>query len=133
MPLLEASGRLELVDGEHAIALGPRVRFHYSDGHTPGLMLAEIQPAPGAGGGVLFCADLIPGRAWVHLPITMGYDRFPERLIEEKRGLLDDAHARGVRLFFTHDHGIALAGVEVDARGRYAAAQAQPRLEALPL
>ncbi len=133
LPLLEASGRLELVDGEHAVALGPRVRFHYSDGHTPGLMLAEIQPAPGAGGGVLFCADLIPGRAWVHLPITMGYDRFPERLIEEKRDLLDDARARGVRLFFTHDHEIALAGVEVDARGRYAAAQAQPRLDALPL
>ena len=131
--LLQASGRLELVSGTHSEWLGPRVRFHFSDGHTPGLMLAEIQPAAGAGGGVLFCADLIPGRAWVHLPITMGYDRFPERLIEEKRDLLDDARARGVRLFFTHDHEIALAGVEVDARGRYAAAQAQPRLDALPL
>jgi len=133
LPLLEASARLQLVDGEYAAALGPRVRFHYSDGHTPGLMLAEIQPVPGAGGGVLFCADLIPGRAWVHLPITMGYDRYPERLIDEKRDLLDAARKRGVRLFFTHDHEIALADVVVDVRGRYAAAQAQPRLDALPL
>ena len=133
LPLLESSGRLQLVDGGQAPALGPRVCFHHSDGHTPGLMLAEIQPAPGAGGGVLFCADLIPGRAWVHLPITMGYYRYPERLIDEKRDLLEAARQRGVRLFFTHDHEMALADVETDARGRYLAARAQPRLDALPL
>lgn len=119
--LLQASGRLELVSGTHSEWLGPRVRFHFSDGHTPGLMLAEIQPAAGAGGGVLFCADLIPGTPWVHVPITMGYDRYPERLIDEKQALLDDALARGVRLFFTHDSSTAMAEVARDARGRYAA------------
>jgi glyoxylase-like metal-dependent hydrolase (beta-lactamase superfamily II) len=118
--LLQASGRLELVSGTHSEWLGPRVRFHFSDGHTPGLMLAEIQPAAGAGGGVLFCADLIPGTPWVHVPITMGYDRYPERLIDEKQALLDDALARGVRLFFTHDSSTAMAEVARDARGRYA-------------
>src|SRR5690606_2716181 len=75
-PLLEASGRLELVEGEHCQALGDAVRFHYSQGHTPGLMLAEICGAPGPDGrphgGLVFCADLIPGRPWVHVPITMG-------------------------------------------------------------
>ena len=35
-------------------------------------------------------ADLIPGRPWVHLPITMGYDRYPELLIDEKTRLLED-------------------------------------------
>jgi len=110
--LLQASGRLELVEGEHAQTLGETVRFHYSDGHTPGLMMAEV-------GGVVFCADLIPGRHWVHLPITMGYDRWPERLIEEKRDFLEDKLARGVRLFFTHDHDCALAEVTCDARGRF--------------
>ncbi|HEY0862163.1 MAG TPA: MBL fold metallo-hydrolase, partial [Pseudoxanthomonas sp.] len=86
-PLLEASGRLELVSGEYSRALGDAVRFSFSDGHTPGLMLAEIvgpervdgQPH----GGVVFCADLIPGRSWVHVPITMGYDRNAELLIDE--------------------------------------------------
>ncbi|MGN2254628.1 MBL fold metallo-hydrolase [Frateuria sp. GZRe12] len=110
--LLEASGRLELVEGPYSKALGKSVRFHFSDGHTPGLMLAEV-------GGVVFCADLIPGRPWVHLPITMGYDRAPETLIDEKRAFLEDKLARGVRLFFTHDHACALAQVTRDDRGRF--------------
>jgi glyoxylase-like metal-dependent hydrolase (beta-lactamase superfamily II) len=123
-PLLEASGRLELVEGEHSKALGDSVRFSYSDGHTPGLMLAEV-------GGVVFCADLIPGRFWVHLPITMGYDRYPEKLIEEKRAFLDDKLARGVRLFFTHDHGCAVARVVRDERGRYGTADEQQEMRGM--
>ncbi|WP_267225140.1 MBL fold metallo-hydrolase [Dyella silvae] len=119
--LLEASGRLELVEGDHSKALGDAVRFSYSDGHTPGLMLAEV-------GGVVFCADLIPGRFWVHLPITMGYDRYPEKLIEEKRAFLDDKLARDVRLFFTHDHDCAVARVARDERGRYSTADEQREL-----
>lgn len=118
--LLEASGRLELVDGEYSPTLGPRVRFHYSNGHTPGLMLAEIATADG--GGIVFCADLIPGRPWVHLPVTMGYDRAPELLIDEKRQFLEDKLARGVRLYFTHDTACALAEVSRDERGRFGTA-----------
>jgi glyoxylase-like metal-dependent hydrolase (beta-lactamase superfamily II) len=103
--LLEASGRLELVEGARAACLGDAVHFSYSDGHTPGLMHAEL----GGNGGVVFCSDLIPGRPWVHLPVTMGYDRYPEQLIDEKRRFLEDKIARGVRLFFTHDVACALA------------------------
>lgn len=121
--LLEATGRLELVDGETSKTLGDRVRFHYSDGHTPGLMLAEIvgpeivdgQPH----GGVVFCADLIPGRPWVHVPITMGYDRNAELLIDEKQAFLADKLARNVHLFFTHDPGCALARVVRDEKGKF--------------
>jgi glyoxylase-like metal-dependent hydrolase (beta-lactamase superfamily II) len=130
--LLEKSGRLEIVDGEHCRALGNAVRFHYSDGHTPGLMLAELVGAHGHG-GVVFCADLIPGRPWVHLPVTMGYDRFPEMLIDEKSEFLDDKLARGVRLFFTHDTGCAMAGVERDAKGRYSTVNEMPELSGSPL
>lgn len=121
MRLLEASGRLELVEAGTPSSLGDAVRFEFSDGHTPGLMLAEV-------GGVVFCADLIPGRAWVHLPVTMGYDRWPEKLIDEKKAFLDDKLARGVRLFFTHDHDCAIASVAVDEKGRYHAVDAQPAL-----
>ena len=119
--LLEASGRLEWVEGEFSKTLGKAVRFSYSDGHTPGLMLAEV-------GGVVFCADLIPGRFWVHLPIIMGYDRWPEKLIDEKRAFLDDKLARNVRLFFTHDHDCAVARVVRDERGRYGTDQEQREL-----
>ncbi|SFR87240.1 Glyoxylase, beta-lactamase superfamily II [Dyella sp. OK004] len=122
--LLLDSGRLELVEGEHSKSLGDAVRFSYSDGHTPGLMLAEV-------GGVVFCADLIPGRFWVHLPITMGYDRWPEKLIDEKRVFLDDKLTRDVRLFFTHDHDCAMARVTRDERGRYGTADEQRELAGL--
>ena len=132
--LLEASGRLELVDGDHSQALGDTVRFHHSDGHTPGLMLAEIvgpetvdgQPH----GGVVFCADLIPGRPWVHVPITMGYDRNAELLIDEKRAFLEDKVARNVHLFFTHDPGCALAQVTRDDKGKFGTAHEHAELHA---
>jgi glyoxylase-like metal-dependent hydrolase (beta-lactamase superfamily II) len=123
--LLEHSGRLELVDNENSSTLGKSVHFSYSDGHTPGLMLAEVV-APG--GGVVFCADLIPGRPWVHLPVTMGYDRAPELLIDEKRAFLDDKLARSVRLFFTHDVGCALARPTRDDKGRYGTTEELPEL-----
>jgi len=135
--LLQASGRLELVDGAHCAALGETVRFHFSDGHTPGLMLAEIvgpERVDGAAhGGVVFCADLIPGRPWVHVPITMGYDRNPELLIDEKRAFLDDKLARNVHLFFTHDPECALAQVVRDDKGRYGTAHEVAALQARPL
>ena len=114
--LLEATGRLERVAGTTSDALGPGFRFHTSDGHTPGLLLTEID-APG--GPVVFAADLIPGKPWVHVPITMGYDRYPEKLIEEKQALLADLVARGGRLFFTHDPTVAIGRVARDDRGRF--------------
>jgi len=140
--LLQASGRLELVDGDYSQALGDAVRFHHSDGHTPGLMLAEIvgpERADGSGvdgeahGGVVFCADLIPGRPWVHVPITMGYDRNAELLIDEKREFLEDKLARNVRLFFTHDPGCALAQVTRDERGRFGTTHEHAELQARAL
>lgn len=116
--LLQASGRLEIVCGDSHPYFGETVRFHHSHGHTPGLLLAELRGANDHG-GLVFCADLIPGRPWVHLPVTMGYDRYPELLIEEKRDFLADKLARNVHLFFTHDSGCALARVTRDDNGRY--------------
>ena len=135
--LLQASNRLELVDGDRCETLGDAVRFHFSDGHTPGLMLAEIRgPVDAQGrahGGVLFCADLIPGRPWVHVPITMGYDRNAELLIDEKKSLLEDMLARDVHLYFTHDPGCALARVVRSPEGRFGTANEVPSLQARPL
>ena len=127
--LLEMSGRLELVEGEYSRILGRLVRFSYSHGHTPGLMLAEI----GGDGGVVFCADLIPGRAWVHVPVTMGYDRFAEKLVNEKKIFLEDKVTRGVRLFFTHDAECALGIPAQDDRGRFGTTDEQGSVEGLVL
>jgi glyoxylase-like metal-dependent hydrolase (beta-lactamase superfamily II) len=88
-------------------------------------MLAEI----GGDGGVAFCSDLIPGRPWVHLPVTMGYDRAPEQLIDEKRRFLDDKIARGVSLFFTHDPDCALCRPVREPDGKYGVTAEQRTLE----
>lgn len=117
LALLEASGRLHLIEEtEHCELLGPDWRLHWSDGHTPGQLLPEVTMP---GGPVVFPGDLIPGAPWVHLPITMGYDRFPEGLIEEKEALLTDLYSRGGRLVFTHDPDVAMGRVTRDEKGRY--------------
>jgi glyoxylase-like metal-dependent hydrolase (beta-lactamase superfamily II) len=115
-PLLYASNRLEVVVGPSSPTLGPEFRLHHSDGHTPGLLCTEI---PGKSGPVLFASDLIPGRAWVHTSITMGYDRFPEKLIDEKRTIMDELAARNGRVFFTHDPNTAIAYLTKDEHGRF--------------
>ena len=126
--LLDASGRLEVVDGATSEALGDGYRFHRSSGHTPGLLLTEIDmPA----GPVVFAGDLVPGTPWVHLPITMGYDRFPELLIDEKQQLLGDLLQRGGRLFYTHDSETALSGLARDERGRFSASGSLSELRGL--
>jgi glyoxylase-like metal-dependent hydrolase (beta-lactamase superfamily II) len=112
--LLEATGRVERLVGEHSDVLGAGYRFHRSDGHTPGMLLCEVATARGP---LLFCADLIPGVPWVRRAITMGYDRYPEQLIDEKTALLADLHDRGGRLFFTHDPQVAACGLERDEAG----------------
>lgn len=128
--LLEASGRLEIVEGERSETLGDGYRLHRSDGHTPGLMATEIESEQGP---VLFCADLIPGAPWVHLPITMGYDRFPELLVEEKRQQLEALLEVGGRLFFTHDPEVALGRVSRDERGRFTVVDRVASVEALEI
>ena len=114
--LLEASGRLEIVAGPRSDVLGDGYRFHLSDGHTPGLLMTEVTTS---GGPLVFVGDLIPGAPWMHVPISMGYDRFPELLIDEKRVLLEDLLARGGSVFFTHDPDLAQARVGRDAKGRF--------------
>jgi len=116
--LLEASGRLVLLDGDRSDLLGPDFSFVLSDGHTPGLLLTELHTPSGS---AVFCGDLVPGRPWIHLPVTMGYDRYPELLIEEKEQLLVRCLERGTRLLLTHDPGCAMCGVAKDERGRFTA------------
>ena len=116
--LLAASGRLVLVGDDGATDLAPLVTFRFSDGHTPGLMMAEIALASGP---LQFVADLIPGIPWVHPPITMGYDRFPELVIDEKQATLSRLASQSGKIYFTHDPDVACAAVTFDAEGRFRA------------
>lgn len=129
--LLAASGRLHVIKDRAATDPSlPQLRFRYSDGHTPGLMLTEVL-ADGAGGtgrGVLFAGDLVPGTPWVHLPMTMGYDRFPELLIDEKTALLGEIARRGSYLFYTHDTQIAMSRLTRNVEGRMVPVDAEASL-----
>jgi glyoxylase-like metal-dependent hydrolase (beta-lactamase superfamily II) len=126
--LLKKSGRLQIVDSEQSDLLGPDYRFHISNGHSPGMLLTEVTMPEGP---VVFVADLVPGTPWIHLPITMGYDRFPEILIEEKTTLLNDLVERNGRLFYTHDHSTSLSGLTKDERGRFKVKDVHPTIVAL--
>ena len=82
-----------------------------SDGHTPGMLCSDLRWGSNR---LVVAADLIPGRAWVHLPITMGYDRYPELLINEKEALLAELAQEDAWLFYTHDPEVAVSKVRLD-------------------
>ncbi|MCB1663037.1 MAG: MBL fold metallo-hydrolase [Pseudomonadales bacterium] len=114
--LLLDSGRLELIDGQQSSILDGKVKVLFSDGHTPGLMLSEIASPNGP---LVYSSDLVAGAPWVHIPITMGYDRFPEQVINEKAELLADLYQRDGRLFFCHDPNMACGKLLRDEQGRF--------------
>ncbi len=126
--LLKDSGRLHLIDSSTDSWLGERFSFQFSDGHTPGMLLTTLALDSGP---VLFAADLIPGSAWVHLPITMGYDRFPEAIIDEKSDVLEALIRQQGKLFFTHDLDIALATISKDEKGRFSLLKSQRQIKKL--
>ena len=81
-----------------------------------GLMLTRVETPRGP---VTFMGDLIPGTPWVHLPITMGYDRYPELLIDEKHAMLDRVIDEGGWAFFTHDPKVAASKIGRNEKGKY--------------
>jgi len=115
---LKATNRLLLVDEETVLppSLASFLSFSFTHGHTPGLMHSWIK---GEKFGVLFCSDLIPGLPWVHVPLSMGYDRYPEKVIEEKKKTLDRAIEENYYCFFTHDVDIPMASVYINDAGKY--------------
>jgi glyoxylase-like metal-dependent hydrolase (beta-lactamase superfamily II) len=126
-PLLEQSGRLRVFPdaGGAGELLGSGYRCSVSDGHTPAMLVTEIV---GHNRGLVLPSDLVPGAAWVHLPVTMGYDRYPERVVDEKSSLLSDAVSRRVWLCFAHDPSIAAGSVARDDRGHFVVGQTRAEL-----
>ncbi|MBF0547950.1 MAG: MBL fold metallo-hydrolase [Candidatus Riflebacteria bacterium] len=120
--LLKESGRLILVNDLARDFFLKGVKFFISNGHTPGLLLSKIECGKSP---IVFVADLIPGCPWVHIPITMGYDRYPEMLIDEKRALLDSLIKVNGKLFFTHEYDFGFAKLNVDERGKYFATKCE--------
>jgi glyoxylase-like metal-dependent hydrolase (beta-lactamase superfamily II) len=111
---LEQSGRLVLIDDQGLSPL-ENIEFCFTHGHTPGHMHTILK---GDSASLVFAGDLIPGLAWVHVPITMGYDRYPELLIDEKKDFYKRFAKADNWIFFTHDSKCAAAKLMQDAKGK---------------
>ena len=92
--------------------------YRISHGHTPGQLLTTVL---GSRKNITFCGDLIPGVPWVHLPITMGYDRYPELLIDEKKDFYQSLNLENDLLFYTHDISVCASNVKLNEKNKYEA------------
>ena len=109
---IERSGRLLLIDGD-SHPLGKNIEFFETNGHTPGQLHLVLKEGENK---IVFCGDLIPGTAWVNPSISMGYDRFAELLLDEKKAFLEKNLHEKTLLFFTHDPYTCAAQYEEDGK-----------------
>ena len=125
---LMQSGRLIIVEQDTLPGiLEKHLSFIFTDGHTPGQMHLLFEHENGK--KIFFAGDLIPGKPWVHLPVTMGYDRWPEKLIEEKQSIYKKAEEENWLIFFTHDTEIACARIRQNKKGHYESYDEKPFLQ----
>lgn len=118
---LKDSGRLILVEGESHPDVFPEViSFRYSEGHTPGQMHTCVHFGKDV---FMFAGDLIPGASWVHLPITMGYDRYAEQVINEKQDLYTSMDLNHLHLLYTHDPEFASSKILLNEKKKYQATE----------
>lgn len=117
---LASTGRLNEVQGRETVTVGSiTVHLSRSEGHTPGMLCSDIR---WEGGHAVYASDLVPGRAWLHLPIGTGYDRHAEQCLDEKRSLLTSLAADGGWIVYTHDPDVAASRVVRDEKnGRFTA------------
>jgi glyoxylase-like metal-dependent hydrolase (beta-lactamase superfamily II) len=128
---LQESGRLILLDDlKLPGVLNDQLFFKVTSGHTPGHLHTGVR---GPQQTVFFCGDLVPGAPWVHVPITMGYDRFPEQLIDEKQMIYDVALKEHWLLFFTHDPKLSAAKIRLSPQGKIEATEGVPQLQRLAI
>ncbi|MCB0348132.1 MAG: MBL fold metallo-hydrolase [Bdellovibrionales bacterium] len=124
---LHKSGRLLLISNAKDLSpeIRPYIDFFESNGHTPGQLLTIVK---GQKRKVIFTGDLIPGTPWMHIPITMGYDRFPEMLIDEKTLLYSSLDENKDMLFFTHDTKTKAATFKKSEKRKIVVAESWDRL-----
>ncbi len=116
--LRESKQLLCIKEGGGINGLEKLVSFIHSDGHTPGLLLPLFHDGKS---NVFFISDLTPGSQWVHLPLTTGYDRYPELLVDEKKRILERAIGEQWMVIYVHDPETAASYVDINPKGRYEA------------
>jgi glyoxylase-like metal-dependent hydrolase (beta-lactamase superfamily II) len=124
--LLQTQRLIVIPEGSKTTPVLPAcISFFYTSGHTPGHMHTLVQ---GAQSTIVFCGDLIPGTAWLHVPLTMGYDRFPEQLIDEKQELYKKGIPGQWIFFYTHDPVYAASRCDWDEHKKVVPIETKPSL-----
>ena len=59
----------------------------------------------------------------------MGYDRFPEQTVDEKKIILERAVSERWLLFYTHDSAAVASRVRLNSRGKYEACEPVAAME----
>ena len=123
---LKASNRLIIVRNNDVPApLNEILSFYESSGHTPGQLISIIKDDRYS---MVFCGDLIPGIPWLNPAITMGYDRYPEMLIDEKLALFEQLDIEKNYLFFTHDINSCCTQIEKNEKGKWQSINAKTKI-----
>lgn len=92
---------------------GLNIGWELSEGHTVGHLHAIFDFS---GRKVFFAGDLVPGVAWLNQALSMGYDRFAEKIVEEKATCLRRLESECSLLFYTHDPEIAFSECVLQGR-----------------
>ncbi len=113
IPLI-ADGLLETVDGEGEIYPGIIIKPLF--GHTKAMQVVIIEDE---GQSLLYCSDLIPTSAHLHIPFVMAYDNDPLITLKEKKSILSRAYEANWLLVFEHDAFMQAARIEVNHKGGF--------------
>jgi glyoxylase-like metal-dependent hydrolase (beta-lactamase superfamily II) len=113
LPLI-ADGLVEALEGEGEIYPGIMVKPLF--GHTKAMQVVIIDDG---GQKLLYCADLIPTSAHIHLPFIMAYDNDPLITLKEKESILSRAYEENWLLVFEHDAFRQAAKIGLNNKGGF--------------
>lgn len=108
---LEASGLLEIVDGDAEIV--PGVNVCLTGGHTRGHQLVAME---GTESCAVHLGDLLPTHTHSNPLWIMAYDNFPMEVVELKDRLLPRYRAKGC--WFTFYHDAFMKACQFDEQGK---------------
>ena len=97
-PLFE-KGQLEMLDGDSEIM--PGLQVIRTDGCADGHQVVLFNHG---GERIVFLGDLIPTHHHLNLGVISAFDHAPEKTLEQKRFILEEAEKQGWLLVFAHGH-----------------------------
>lgn len=110
---LEASGQLELIEGDRQIV--PGVQVVKLAGHNRDFQCVFIRSR---GETAVFWSDLVPMTHHVQFPWIMAFDLFPEETLRHKKQLIPQAAREDWVCIFHHDPVIPIGKI-VEENGKY--------------